>query len=105
MLTELYPSFVRTTAFLKIFGLTRVRMIWWVGARVEAMDDESVAIRVPLTRRTRGHLGSMYFGALAVGADVAGGMLAVQRIYGNRLPINFIFKISCAIDQAVITLI
>ena len=36
------------------------------------MDARALRIRIPLGWRTRNHLGSMYFGALATGADLVG---------------------------------
>lgn len=48
-------------------------------------------IRIPLARRTRNHLGSMYFGALAVGADCAAGLLALEHIRVQKEKIDLIF--------------
>ena len=46
---------------------------------VELSDDKCV-VKVPLKRRSRNHLRSMYFGALAAGADCAGGLIAMRLI-------------------------
>lgn len=79
-----------------IFGLFRVRMIWYLGPRVVQIDENRVEIRIPLGARSRNHLGSMYIGALWVGADVAGGMLAASLIIEKGLPISFVFANSKA---------
>ncbi len=34
-------------------------------------SDEQVIVKIPLSKQTQNHLGSMYFGALHIGADVA----------------------------------
>ena len=46
---------------------------------------------MPLRRRTKNHLGSMYFGVLAVGADITGGFLAMEPIQesGRNITLNF----------------
>ncbi len=48
-------------------------MIGYVRPRLITLNEAMIVIRIPLRRRTRNHLNSMYFGALAVGADLAGG--------------------------------
>ena len=75
-----------------MFGLTKVPMIWYVRPRVISLSEELVEICIPLRWRTRNHLGAMYFGALAVGADVAGGLLAVKLIKDSGENISFVFK-------------
>jgi len=74
-----------------VFGLARVRMIWYLGPRVMHIDEERVEIKIPLNARSRNHLRSMYMGALCVGADVAGGLLAAVQIIEKGLPIDFLF--------------
>jgi len=49
-------------------------------------------VRLPLCRRTRNHLGSMYFGALAIGADCAGGLLAMDQIKRSGGKVALVFK-------------
>ena len=65
-----------------------------VGAaeRSSRYATESCEIRVPLSRRTRNHLGSMYFGALCTGADAAAAILGFDGLAGTGRPISFIFK-------------
>ncbi|GAM75988.1 hypothetical protein JCM19241_286 [Vibrio ishigakensis] len=43
------------------------------------IDEARVEVKIPLRRRTKNHLNSMYMGALVVGADVAGGFLAAMK--------------------------
>ncbi len=78
--------------YLRTFALTKVPLIAWTGARVVVVDDERCVVRVRLRRRTRNHLGSMYFGVLMVGADVAGGLLAFRRVATAGRPVSFVFK-------------
>ena len=82
----------KATWFLRMFGLTKVPLIWYVRPRVIALSEQRVEICIPLRWRTRNHLGAMYFGALAVGADVAGGLLAVKLIRDSGQNVSFVFK-------------
>jgi acyl-coenzyme A thioesterase PaaI-like protein len=83
---------LRNTAFVRVFGLTKVALILYVRPWVLELSDEGVRIRIPLNRRTRNHMKSMYFGTLAIGADLAGGLIAVKQIYSRKLPLSFVFK-------------
>jgi len=61
---------------LRLMGIFRITMIGYVKPRLLQIDDENVLVRIKLRRRTKNHLKSMYFGALAVGADVTAGLHA-----------------------------
>ncbi len=82
----------RATWFLRLFGLSKVHLIWHVWPRVIEISDQRVEISIPLNRRTRNHWGAMYFGTLAIGADCAAGLLAVALIRESKENITFLFK-------------
>lgn len=86
------PDTFRETLFIRAFGFTQVPLIFYCGPKVMELTPNKIVVKIPLNRRTRNHLKSMYFGTLAVGADVAGGMIAMRVIYdlGNR--VNLVFK-------------
>jgi acyl-coenzyme A thioesterase PaaI-like protein len=73
------------------FGASKVPLILFVRPRVVELSDARCVVRIPLRYRTRNHLGSMYFGTLCVGADVAGGLMAMREIErsGERLSLIF----------------
>lgn len=83
---------LRNTLALWIFGGLKVPLILYCRPRVTTLSQARVIIRIPLRRRTRNHLRSMYFGVLAVGADCAGGILAMFLIRKSRQPISLVFK-------------
>jgi len=56
------------------------------------MDGERCILRVPLSRRTRNHLGSMYFGVLCSGADAAAALLGFRLLRERAGRISVIFK-------------
>ena len=82
----------KTTRLIQLFGITKVPMIWYCRPMVIEHTDEKIEIKIPLKRKTKNHLGSMYFGVLAVGADITGGFLAMDPIQESGRKINLIFK-------------
>lgn len=92
-LINLLPERIRENAKLRLFGLLKIPVIFYVGARVFEINPERCIISIPLTRRTRNHYGSMYFGVLAVGADLGCGYLA-QYISEEQAPrqVSLLFK-------------
>ena len=74
------------------FGFLKVPMIFYCNPRVLKISEESVEIKISLKRKTKNHVGSMYFGALSVGADVTGGAIALGLIKKSKYKINLLFK-------------
>lgn len=70
----------------------RIPMFLFLGPRIVQLDDEGCAIEIPLSWRTKNHLiGSMYFGALCAGADLAGGLPAAKLIFGQHRDLRLVF--------------
>lgn len=70
----------------------RIPLLFFARPRILEIDDEHCVVELRLRRRTRNHLGSMYFGALAIGADTAGGIIAFETIRMRKLPVSLIFR-------------
>lgn len=77
---------------LWLMGLVKIPMIAYTKPKLQAIDDEKVVATIRLRRRTKNHLNSMYFGALAVGADVAAGLHAFYFAKKSGATISFAFK-------------
>lgn len=86
------PTPFRDTLILIFFGLFKIRLLFFCTPRVVHLDEHHCAIRIPLNWRTRNHLGSMYFGVLACGADCAAGLMAMKLIMLSGERINLVFK-------------
>ena len=86
----------KTSWIIRYFGITKVPMIWYCRPKVIQITDEILEVKIPLKRRTKNHLNSMYFGVLAVGADVTGGFLAMGPIMKSKRNIALLFKDSSA---------
>jgi hypothetical protein len=81
----------RETALVRLLGL-RIPMILFAGPRVLALDGEGCDLEIPLGWRTRNHLiGAMYFGALCVGADLAGGLPAAKLMVARYPKMKLVF--------------
>lgn len=78
--------------FLWYFTRFKVPMIGYVKPRLLALSDEQIVIRLKLNRRSKNHLNSMYFGALAVGADLAGGLHGFYHAKKMKMNVSLVFK-------------
>lgn len=85
-------TLLKETIKLRAFGFLKIPMIFFCSPRLIELSDDAVEMVIPLNYRTKNHLGSMYFGALAVGADVAGGLIAMRMIQNGGNKVNLIFK-------------
>lgn len=75
-----------------MFGWLKIPLIAYTRPTVVEASNDRVVVRIRLSRRTKNHLGSMYFGALSVGADLAAGYAAMQRIAAADQPVSFVFQ-------------
>jgi acyl-coenzyme A thioesterase PaaI-like protein len=87
------PSLGKMQWLLFLLSTVKIPMIGFVRPKLEFIDAKEVRVRIKLRMRTKNHLNSMYFGALAVGADVAGGIHTFYHAasYPDR-KLSFAFK-------------
>ncbi|HAT7073920.1 TPA: hypothetical protein JAN90_14375 [Legionella pneumophila] len=78
--------------FLWFFSHFKVALIGYLKPKLIQLTDNEIVVRVPLTRRSRNHLHSMYFGALAVGADIAGGLHGFYHAKQAKCKVSLAFK-------------
>ena len=83
---------LKMTLYIRYFGLTKVPMIFYCRPRVLDITSDSVTVKIPLLRRNKNHVGSMYLGALSVGDDITSAMLALSVIKKSKKKIIPIFK-------------
>lgn len=83
---------LRHTAYLRAFSWWKIPLIAWLRPSVEELSDTRCVLRFPMGRRSRNHLNSMYFGVLCVGADCAGGIIAMRTIQARGNQVAFVFK-------------
>lgn len=83
---------LKQTWGMRLFGWLKIPLLASVRPTVIELSATRCVIRIPLRRWTRNHLGSMYFGALAIGADCAGGLLAMDQIKRTGGRVSLVFK-------------
>jgi hypothetical protein len=88
----MFSEITKLTWMLRLFGFSKVAMIAYCRPRVIFFDDTTLEIKIPLNRRTKNHINTMYFGALSVGADITGGFLALPPIQKSKRKIILVFK-------------
>jgi acyl-coenzyme A thioesterase PaaI-like protein len=91
-IADALPSGVKNTFLLRSFGFLKIPMLFFVSPSVQELSEQRCVVRVPLNRRTRNHHKSMYFAALAAGADCAGGLIAMRMIQDTGNRVSLIFK-------------
>ena len=82
----------KMTMFIRYFGWSKVPMIFYCRPSVIDISSDSVTVKIPLIRRNKNHVGSMYLGALSVGADITSAMLSLSIIKKSKRKIIPIFK-------------
>tara|TARA_B000000460_G_C21476440_1_gene374927 strand:- start:3 stop:485 length:483 start_codon:yes stop_codon:yes gene_type:complete len=78
--------------YLWYFGLTQVRLIHYCRPKIVDVNAEGVTLFMPLDRRTRNHVRSMYIGAMVVGVDMVTGFTALLKIRESKRNVILIFK-------------
>lgn len=77
---------------LRAFTFVNIPLVAWMRPTVVESTEERCELRVPLCRRTRNHLGSMYFGVLCASADMAGGYPVMHAIRRSGQKVAFVFR-------------
>lgn len=77
---------------MRAFGLAKIPLLFACSPRVIEISDSSCKVLLPFRKIVKNHLGSMYFGAMAIGADTCVGMLALDKIQHSGKKISLIFK-------------
>lgn len=86
------PMPFRDNVILKLFGLLKIPLLSFCSPQVIELNEHKCVIKIPLKRKTKNHLGSMYFGVLACGADCAAGLGAMKQIILSGHNISLAFK-------------
>ncbi len=83
---------IKATWSIRLFALIKIPLIALVRPTILQADSEVCIIRIPLSWIVKNHLRTMYFGALCVGADMAGGLIVMDLIRRRRSRVAFLFK-------------
>lgn len=83
---------LRFKFFFWYFGRFKVPLIGHLKPKLLVINEQEIIIKLALRRRSKNHLNSMYFGALAVGADLAGGLYGFYYAEKMQKKISLAFK-------------
>src|SRR5687767_890147 len=91
LLSKLKPT-SKMTAIVNGVSLFKIPLLAFCTPQVVEISEKRTVAKVRLDWRTGNHLGVMYFGALAMGAELSIALKAIQKIEESRQRIDFIFK-------------
>lgn len=80
------------TALVNALSVAKVPLLAACTPQVVELSDQRAVVKVRLDWRTQNHLGVMYFGALAMGAELSIALKAIEQIRVCKKNIDFIFK-------------
>jgi acyl-coenzyme A thioesterase PaaI-like protein len=86
------PMVTQSTWLLRAFGFYKIPLLAFTWPQVVQLEKQKSILKIPLTYRTKNHLGGMYFGALNIGAEVVVALHVLQEIDSLGEPIDFLFK-------------
>ena len=78
--------------YLRIISFWKIPLLFYCRPKIIFLDSSSVKFKIKLNRRVKNHLGSMYLGALAIGADITSGYFAFHYLQKYKKSISLIFK-------------
>ena len=82
----------RETFLMRLAAFLKIPVLSYIKPHFVEMTDEYSVLCIPLTRRTKNHVNSMYFAVIAAGADAASGFLAARHIANTQKNIVLVFK-------------
>lgn len=82
----------KANRMLWLFGIFKIPLIGYVNPKILEFTPNRMVVRIKLRRRTKNHLGSMYFGALSIGADLSGAFQAFAIADEKKRKISLAFK-------------
>ena len=85
-------SIQRLNFYLRIISFWKIPLLFYCRPKIILLTNQKVQFKIKLKRRVKNHLGSMYLGALAVGADLASGYFAFHYLQKHKKSISLIFK-------------
>ena len=94
---EFFPSGLindnlKMTALVNGFSLFKIPLLAFCLPQIVECSDKKSEVKIKLGWRTRNHLNVMYFGALAIGAELSIASMALKEIRNSGKRIDFIFK-------------
>lgn len=77
---------------IKALSFFKVPLLFSASPKVIEFTDTITTAYLPLSRKNKNHVGSMYFGALAMGAELSIALMAIKGTNESKHKVVFIFK-------------
>lgn len=82
----------KNTLFLRAYATAKIPLLAFIWPKIIELSQNKTILQVPLTYRSKNHLGTMYFGALSMGAEASVALTAVKKIHESGQKIDYVFK-------------
>jgi acyl-coenzyme A thioesterase PaaI-like protein len=92
MINSFLSPLLKINLFIKYFGWTKIPLLGFLNPRVVELTDQVCSVEIPLSYRSKNHLGAMYFGSMSAGADCAAGLAAMLAIQESKQKVSLVFK-------------
>ncbi len=90
--SNLKKELKKLNRFIRALSLFKVPLLGICRPQVLELTQDIARVKLPFEFLTKNHLGSMYFGALAMGAELSIAIRLLDRMRKEKVPISFIFK-------------
>ena len=77
---------------IRLLSFLKVPLLGFCLPKVVELNSNSASVQINRWWLTSNHVGSMYFGALAMGAELSVATQLLKQMFGDRAPVTFIFK-------------
>src|SRR3954453_16057007 len=82
----------KATLGVRLWALRNVFLLYFTKPTVLEVNERRCEVWIPLNWRTKNELKSLYFGALRIGADGAGGLICFHLMSAMKVNLSFVFK-------------
>lgn len=86
------PNIKKLGRFIRTLSLFKVPLLGICSPKVIELSEEKAVVELPHKFLTKNHVGSMYFGALAMGSELSIALRLLDRMQREKVPVSFIFK-------------
>tara|TARA_Y100001970_G_C14154099_1_gene814510 strand:+ start:599 stop:1099 length:501 start_codon:yes stop_codon:yes gene_type:complete len=90
LLWDWIPQKIQDNLILKFIGFFKIPLVNFVGLKMVKRDENKCTLSMPLNRKTKNHVHSVYFACMTAGADLTAGfpvILEIIRLKKNIIPI------------------
>ena len=88
----MFTSLKKINLYLKLISFWKIPLLFYCRPKIIFLDEKTIKVKIKLKRKVKNHLGSMYLGALTIGADITAGYFAFHFLQLHKKKISLIFK-------------